>query len=216
MYMDYGEVADAFWLIKKALVIGFLVLLFALPSAVVIFLSPYALAAWLVAVAAASAYPLYLMWKAFTKLQKNFESNLYGYASSLLLAGIIFTLAAGLGLAIYVLHLAATVMAGVPAATLEIPGGLAALTWLIGVALGIFWFKVWSQLEADTGVGTFGVVAWLHVLGAVLSPIPIASAVLGIAFVIALYKASDSAEKIFSTSANSPPGTEPKAHHSQA
>ena len=68
----------------------------------------------------------------------------------------------------------------------------------------IFWFKVWSQLEADTGVGTFGVVAWLHVLGADLSPIPIASAVLGIAFVIALYKASDSAEKIFSTSANSP------------
>ncbi|MGC9050734.1 MAG: hypothetical protein ACP5J3_07375 [Pyrobaculum sp.] len=141
------------------------------------------------------------MWKAFTKLQKNFESNLCSYASSLLLAGIVITLAAGLGLAVYVLHLAATVKAGAPAATLEIPGDPAALTWLIAVALRIFWFKIWRQLEADTGVGTFGVVAWLHVLGVALFPIPIASAVLGIALVIVLYKASDSAEKFFSSPA---------------
>jgi hypothetical protein len=36
--MDYGKVADALSLIKKALVIGFLVFLSASPSAVVIFL----------------------------------------------------------------------------------------------------------------------------------------------------------------------------------
>jgi uncharacterized membrane protein len=114
----------------------------------------------------------------FYKTQKNFESNLCSYASSLFLAGIIITLAAGLGLAVYVLHLAATVRAGAPAATLEAHGGLAASTWLIAVALRIFWFKIWRQLEADTEVGAFGVAAWLHVLGVALFPIPIVSAVL--------------------------------------
>ncbi|MGC9119791.1 MAG: hypothetical protein ACP5I3_12535, partial [Thermoproteus sp.] len=72
---------------------------------------------------------------------------------------------------------------------------------LVAVALGISWFKVWRQLEAETEVGASGVAAWLHVLGVALFPIPIASAVLGIALVIALYKASDSAEKFFSSPA---------------
>ena len=194
--MNCLELADAFELIKKGVGVGFLVLIFGVLFGMVAIFSPVGFAVWLTALGLASVYPQYLTWRSFKIIHRNFQRSEYKYATYLLLFGMVAGPIVTVAAAVYILSLVASQPAARP------PEGDSALQilvilvgWLLGLVFAVFWYKVWSALEEDLGEGLFAGVAWVGVLSAFLSFVPLVSGILGIVFFILLYLASDRAEK---------------------
>nr|WP_287069457.1 hypothetical protein [Pyrobaculum sp.] len=194
--MNRLELADAYELMKKGVVFGFLVLILGVLFGMGAIFSPVGFAVWLAALGLATVYPQYLIWRSFKIIHRNFQRSEYKYATYLLFFGMVAVPIVMTGAAVYILSLIASQTAAPP------PGGDPALQllltfvgWLLGLVYAVFWYKVWSALEEDSGESLFAGVAWVGVLSAFLSFWPLVSGILGIVFLILLYFASDRAEK---------------------
>ena len=194
--MNCLELADAFELMKKAVLVGFLMLILGVLFGIGAIFSPVGFAVWLTALGLASVYPQYLTWRSFKIIHRNFYRSEYKYATYLLFFGMVAGPIVTVAAAVYILPLVAPQPAARP------PEGDATLlllvrlvSWLVGLVLAVIWYKVWSALEEDSGEGLFAGVAWVGVLSAFLSFVPLISGILGIVFLILLYLASDRAEK---------------------
>ena len=192
--MEYEELVDAFELMQKALVAGIVILILGVLFGIASIFSVYSFAVWLALMSIASAYPAYLMWRSFSLLQKNFESVWYKYAAYMLLIGVVAVPVAGVVLAAYLISVASAPQRP-PATGSDL--GVRVVLWLVGVLVGAFWYRVWKQVEIDTNVDTFGIVALLTILSAVLSPIGLISGLLDLAFLIVLYFAAGKAKDVF-------------------
>ncbi|MGC9131253.1 MAG: hypothetical protein ACP5H5_06675 [Pyrobaculum sp.] len=192
--MEYEELVDAFELMQKAVVAGIVILILGVLFGIASIFSVYSFAVWLALMSIASAYPAYLMWRSFSLLQKNFDSVWHKYAAYMLLIGVVAVPVAGVVLAAYLIS-AASAPQRPPAAGSDL--GVRVVLWLVGVLVGAFWYRVWKQVETDTGVDTFGIVALLTILSAVLSPIGLISGLLDLAFLIVLYFAAGKAKDVF-------------------
>ncbi len=192
--MEYEELVDAFELMQKALVAGIVILILGVLFGIASIFSVYSFAVWLALMSIASAYPAYLMWRSLSLLQKNFESVWYKYAAYMLLIGVVAVPVAGVVLAAYLISVASAPQRP-PATGSDL--GVRVVLWLVGVLVGAFWYRVWKQVEIDTNVDTFGIVALLTILSAVLSPIGLISGLLDLAFLIVLYFAAGKAKDVF-------------------
>ncbi|MCU7786989.1 hypothetical protein ODS41_03470 [Pyrobaculum sp. 3827-6] len=192
--MEYGEVINAFELMQKAVGAGIVILIFGVLFGIASIFSVYTFAVWLALMFIASAYPVYLMWRAFSLLHRNFDSVLYRYAAYVLLIVIVAMPVIGVVLAAYLISVAWGLQRPpVPGSDL----GVRLVLWLVGVLFGAFWYRVWKQVEIDTNVDTFGIVALLTILSAVLSPVSLISDLLDLAFLIVLYFAAGKAKDVF-------------------
>jgi uncharacterized membrane protein len=192
--MEYEELVDAFELMQKALVAGIVILILGVLFGIASIFSVYSFAVWLALMSIASAYPAYLMWRSFSLLQKNFDSVWHKYAAYMLLIGVVAVPVAGVVLAAYLISVASAPQRP-PATGSDL--GVRVVLWLVGVLVGAFWYRVWKQVEIDTNVDTFGIVALLTILSAALSPIGLISGLLDLVFLIVLYFAAGKAKDVF-------------------
>ena len=198
--VDYSKAITGLELLTKAAVYGIILgIMFAI-SFIILLLSARGvtpLLVWLIAAAIFSIYPTRLTWLGFKTLYEALGTTYYRYAEFFLKAALIATLAVAVGFSMAILH-GSEALKALQASRFTIT----LISWITGVLIAVFWYKVLSAMSEDFGVDMFKAAAISSLVGALLGFVELASAVLSlvalILYLMGLNKANDVIQDILS------------------